>query len=57
MSYVTHKADNGIMKVVDNGIKCQKCGFFVKQNEITKAYLNGKIELPIRKGPAKMDMN
>ncbi len=56
MSNLTHKIDGGLMKVVDKGIKCQKCGFFVKQNDITKAYLGGKIELPIRTGPAKMDM-
>lgn len=56
MSNVTHKLDDGIMKVVNKGIRCQKCGYFVNKNEITKAYLKGKIELPIRKGPAKMDM-
>jgi hypothetical protein len=56
MSNLTHKNDNGIMKVVNNGIKCQKCGYFVDKNDITKAYLKGKIDLPIQKGPAKMDM-
>jgi hypothetical protein len=56
MSSLIHKTDGGLMKKLKNGVKCQKCGYFVKDNEITQAYLHGKIELPIRTGPAKMNM-
>jgi hypothetical protein len=56
MSNLIHKADGGFMKKQKNGVKCQKCGYFVKHDDITKAYLQGKIELPIRVGPAKMKM-
>ena len=56
MSSLIHKTDGGLMKKLKNGVKCQKCGYFVKDNEITLAYLHGKIELPIRSGPAKMKM-
>ena len=56
MSNVTHKLDNGIMKVVNKGIKCQKCGYFLKQKEIPWAYLHGKILLPFRPGPSKMNI-
>jgi hypothetical protein len=56
MSNLIHKSDGGLMKKQKNGVKCQKCGYFLKQKEITVAYLHGKIELPIRSGPAKMKM-
>lgn len=44
------------MEINDNGIKCQKCGYFLNQKEITGAYLHGKILLPFRSSPSKMDM-
>jgi hypothetical protein len=53
MSELTHKVDGGFMEKRGNGIKCQKCGYFLKQKEITFAYLHGKILLPFRSGPAK----
>jgi hypothetical protein len=37
-------------------LKCQKCGYFLKQSKITSAYLEGKIVLPFRSGLAKMTM-
>jgi hypothetical protein len=54
MSNLTHKTDGGFMKKHDKGVKCQHCGYFLKQSEITSAYLTGKISLPFLKGPAKM---
>lgn len=54
MSNLIHKTDGGFMKKQDNGVKCQQCGYFLKQSEITLAYLHGKILLPFRSGPAKM---
>jgi hypothetical protein len=56
MSNLIHKTDGGFMKKQDNGVKCQQCGYFLKQSEITLAYLHGKILLPFRSGPAKMTM-
>ena len=56
MSELTHKIDKGFMEIKDDGIKCQKCGYFLNQKEITGAYLHGKILLPFRSGPSKMDM-
>jgi hypothetical protein len=56
MSNLTHKNDGGFMKKQDNGVRCQKCGYFLKQSEITSAYLYGKIILPFPKGPSKMTM-
>jgi hypothetical protein len=44
------------MEINDNGRKCQKCGYFLNQKEITGAYLHGKILLPFRSSPSKMDM-
>ena len=54
MSNLIHKTDGGFMKKQDNGVKCQHCGYFIKQSEITFAYLYGKISLPFLSGPAKM---
>ncbi|MBZ2166774.1 hypothetical protein [Methanobacterium spitsbergense] len=56
MSNLIHKTDGGFMKKQDKGVKCQQCGYFIKQNKITSAYLNGKISLPFITGPAKMTM-
>jgi hypothetical protein len=56
MSELIHKTDGGFMEKYDNGVKCQKCGYFLKQSKITSAYLEGKILLPFRSGPAKMTM-
>lgn len=56
MSNLIHKSDGGYMRKHDNGVKCQKCGFFLKESEITSAYLDGMISLPFRSGPAKMKM-
>jgi hypothetical protein len=56
MSSLIHKNDGGFMKKQDKGVKCQQCGFFLKQSEITFAYLQGKILLPLLSGPAKMTM-
>ena len=53
MSKLTHKIDGGFMEKGVEGIKCQKCGYFLKQKEITWAYLQGKILLPFRSGPTK----
>ena len=53
MSNLTHKTDGGFMKKQNKGVKCQQCGYFLKQSEITSAYLTGKISLPFQKGPAK----
>ena len=54
MSNLIHKTDGGFMKKQTKGVKCQHCGYFLKQNEITSAYLHGKISLPFHSGPAKM---
>ena len=35
MSNLVHKADGGFMEKKDNGVKCQKCGYFLKTSEIT----------------------
>jgi hypothetical protein len=56
VSNLIHKTDGGFMKKQEKGVKCQQCGYFIKQNEITSAYLNGKISLPFLTGPAKMTM-
>ena len=56
MSSLIHKNDGGFMKKQDKGVKCQQCGYFLKQSEITFAYLHGKILLPLLSGPAKMRM-
>ena len=56
MSNLIHKNDGGFMKIQDKGVKCQRCGYFLKQSEITFAYLHGKILLPLLSGPAKMRM-
>jgi hypothetical protein len=56
MSKLIHKHDGGFMKKQDNGVRCQQCGYYLKQKEITSAYLNGKISIPFPKGPAKMTM-
>ena len=56
MSRLTHKIDNGFMQNIGGGIKCQKCGYFLKQKEIPWAYLHGKILLPFNSGPSKMNI-
>jgi hypothetical protein len=56
MSNLIHKVDDGFMEKEKNGVKCQKCGYFLKQSKITSAYIHGKILLPFRSGPAKMTM-
>ena len=56
MSELTHKVDGGFMEKWGNGIKCQKCGYFLHQKEITMAYLKGSIALPFRSGPSKMSL-
>jgi hypothetical protein len=56
MSELTHKVDGGFMEKRGNGIKCQKCGYFLHQKEITMAYLKGSISLPFRSGPSKMSL-
>ena len=57
MSDLIHKVDGGFMKKQEKGVKCQKCGYFLKQKEIPWAYLHGKILLPFNSGPAKMTYN
>ncbi len=47
MSEIIHTKDKGLMIKYDNIIKCDICGYYLKQSEITSAYLNGKISLPI----------
>ena len=56
MSELTHKVDGGFMEKKGNGIRCQKCGYFLNQKEITTAYLKGVISLPFRSGPSKMSL-
>jgi len=48
MSEIIHSKDNGLMEKHDGGIKCNICGYYLKQSEITSAYLNGIITLPIK---------
>ena len=50
MSKLTHKIDGGFMEKGVEGIKCQKCGYFLKQKEITFAYHTWKniITIPFR---------
>jgi hypothetical protein len=55
MSNLIHKTDGGFMKNQDKGVKCQHCGYFIKQNNITSTYLHGEISLPFLSGPAKND--
>ena len=57
MSNLIHKTDGGFMQKQENGVKCQKCGYFLKQSQITSAYLQGKILLPFHSGPSKMTFN
>ena len=57
MRNLIHKTDGGFMQKQENGVKCQKCGYFLKQSQITSAYLQGKILLPFHSGPAKMTYN
>jgi len=56
MSDLIHKVDGGFMKKQEKGVKCQKCGYFIKHSEITSAYLHGQIMLPFNSGPAKMNL-
>jgi hypothetical protein len=56
MSDLIHKADGGFMRKHENGVKCQKCGYFLEKSQIRSAYLNGKISLPFNTGPASMKM-
>ena len=46
MSEIKHKKDNGKMKRHGEGIKCSKCGYYLKQSEITSEYLRDNIYLP-----------
>jgi len=48
-----HNKDGGLMERYKKGVKCQKCGYFLKQKEITWAYLHGNILLPFHSGPSK----
>jgi hypothetical protein len=48
MSEIIHTKDNGLMEKHDKSIKCNICGYHLKQSEITSAYLSGKISLPQR---------
>jgi len=56
MSDLIHKIDGGFMEKQNNGVKCQKCGYFLEQSKITSAYIRGKILLPFSSGPAKMTL-
>jgi len=56
MSNLIHKTDDGFIKKQDKGIKCQHSGYVLKQNDITSAYLHGKISLPFLSGPAKWNV-
>jgi hypothetical protein len=51
-----HKTDGGFMGKYDKGVKCQKCGYFLKQSKISSVYLEGKILLPFCSGSAKITM-
>ena len=53
MSELIHNKDGGLMERYKKGVKCQKCGYFLKQKEITWAYLHGNILLPFHSGPSK----
>ena len=46
MSEIIHTKDNGIMTRQGEGIKCNICGYYLKQNEITFEYLKDNIRLP-----------
>jgi hypothetical protein len=56
MSELTHIIDGGFMEKRDGKLKCQKCGYSIREKDITKAYLQGIISLPFRSGPAKMSL-
>jgi hypothetical protein len=56
MSRLIHKIDGGFMSEHNNGVKCQKCGYYIKKSDIRSAYLNGKILLPFNTGPSSMKM-
>ena len=45
MSKIIHPKDNGLMEKDYESIKCIICGYYLKQSEITSAYINGKISL------------
>ena len=36
MSNLVHKTDGGFMEKKDNGVKCQKCGYFLKQAKLQR---------------------
>ena len=47
MSKIIHPKDNGLMEKDYESIKCIICGYYLKQSEITSAYISGKISLHI----------
>jgi hypothetical protein len=46
MSEIIRSKDKGLMEKYDDSIKCNICGYHLKQSEITAAYLSGEISLP-----------
>ncbi|WP_156096040.1 hypothetical protein [Methanobacterium sp. SMA-27] len=48
MSQLIHSKDKGLMEKQDDSIKCNICGYHIKQSEITSAYLSGRISLTQR---------
>ncbi len=53
MSNLIHKTDGVFIEKQNKGVKCQHCSYFIKHNDITSAYLHGKISLPFLSGPEK----
>jgi hypothetical protein len=49
MSEIIHNKDGGLMEKYDQSIKCNICGYHLKQSKITSAYLSGKISLSIER--------
>jgi hypothetical protein len=49
MSELIHKKDRGVMILnnVHDILKCSKCGFKVRKNQIHHKYTEGILEIPI----------
>ena len=51
MSNLIHKNDGGFMKKQGKGVKCQQCGYSLKQSEITSVFTwKDTITIPFRSG-------
>jgi len=50
MRKILHTHDNGLMDKNGENLKCNLCGYLLKQSEITSAYISGKISISPEEG-------